>query len=72
MFLAAFLKVAIKSVKENNGCLIMKWTNINKNDGSDANDLLLTKLILQCCDILIDFDFWSANKTFLLMAYLRD
>lgn len=68
-FLTAFLKSCHpNSVKRIMVVLIMKWTNINKNDGSDANDLLLTKLILQCCDILIDFDFEKefANKTFFI------
>lgn len=66
-FLVAYLKSCnTNAVKRIMVTLIMKWTNNGKLDASNSYDLLLTKLILQCCNILSDVDFETefANKTF--------
>lgn len=66
-FLVAYLKSCTpKGVKRIMVTLIMKWANNSEVDASDSYDLLLTKLILQCCNILSDVDFEAefASKTF--------
>lgn len=66
-FLVAYLKSCNpKAIKRIMVTLIMKWANNTEVDASDSYDLLLTKLILQCCNILSDVNFEAefASKTF--------
>lgn len=66
-FLVAYLKSCNPNAfKRIMVTLIMKWVNNSEVNASDSYDLLLTKLILQCCNILSDVDFEAefASKTF--------